>query len=231
VTLQTFEAIERLEERRLLAVTYLSTYNPLTPGSWWMYNEIDEGKRLTETDKILPQTVNVQGETFFQLKNIPSRGHATIDLVNLSAAGQLQNAASNGRDGNVQFTPPVKMPLLARKGDKAVSVGKANWLIEGHHLVGTYRVVSVVAGFGRVTVPAGTFSTVRIKMSVSMAAKDRDSSLAVRASGTIVTWLAKGVGTVKDTSNEHTDVTAGGRHEESDDEGTSVLRKYFIAAA
>jgi hypothetical protein len=229
VTIQTFATIERLEERRLLAVAYLSAYSPMTVGSWWTYDKIDDGKRLKETDKVLPQTVDVQGETFFQMKNMPSRGHASIDLANVSAAGQLQTAGTNSRDGNVQFTPPVKLPLLAKKGDKAVSVGKTNMLIEGHHLVGTYRIVTVVAGFGRVTVPAGTFSTVRIKMSISMGAKDRDSSLAMRSSGTVVTWMAKGVGPVKSTSTGHTDVSAGGRHEESDDETMSVLRKYSLA--
>src|SRR5215212_3424883 len=133
-----FATIERLEERRLLAVLFLSNYSPMTVGSWWTYDKIDDGKRLKETDRVLPQTVDVQGETFFQLKNIPSRGHASIDLENISADGQLQMAATNSRDGNLQFTPPVKLPLLAKKGDKAVSVGKTNSLIEGHHLVGTY---------------------------------------------------------------------------------------------
>src|SRR5258706_11771609 len=97
MTFQTFFSIESLEERRLLSVAYLSAYSPLTVGSWWMYNEIDDGKRLTETDKILPQTVNLQGQTFYQVKSIPSRGHATIDLENQSAAGPIQTAASNSR--------------------------------------------------------------------------------------------------------------------------------------
>jgi len=42
-----FATIEKLEERRLLAVAYLSEYSPMTVGSWWMYDKIKDGKRLS----------------------------------------------------------------------------------------------------------------------------------------------------------------------------------------
>ena len=53
-------------------------------------------------------------------------------------------------------------------------------------MLGKYRIVEAVTGIQRVSVPAGRFSTVRIRTSISMTGRDRESNsnLAVRVNGT-----------------------------------------------
>src|SRR5438874_10412153 len=81
--------LECLESRTHLSAARFSAYYPMTPGSTWAFDIVDDGKHFTSTESIATQTKRIHGERAFQRISDWSDGTGTINLENFSARGQL----------------------------------------------------------------------------------------------------------------------------------------------
>jgi len=222
-------ALEGLEQRTHLAAAPLSVYYPLIPGSTWAYDIVDDGKHLTSTESIATQTKRIHGERAFQRISDWSDGTRDISLENFSAGGQLHLHRAGDNSTQLTFSPAVAFPKLARVGQRVQTQGRLD-ITDSVHLTGTYHTDVQVIGTERITVPAGTFASikVRMKLDISVEYHKNGDNLVMRVVGTETEWLAKGVGTIKNVQKTHSDETTNGRRKVSDGVEIDVLRSYSI---
>jgi len=223
--------LECLESRtHLAAAPLLADYEPLVPGAQWVYNSVDDGKRTTDTETISPQMKRMHGQRVFEQIDDSSDGSRSWSYVNVSASGQLQQHGGKDEDSNMWVTPPMLFPKLAKPGQRSVSDGKTDLILFGYHMTGRFHSEMEVLGQERVTVPAGTFSTIRVRGTMELTAEyhKRGVNISVKLTGSGVDWLAKGVGTVKDNSVSHIKASVNDKHKTVDSKSRSVLKSYSI---
>jgi hypothetical protein len=218
---------EALEQRAHLAVTPLSAYWPLKPGWRWVYNESSGPVRATSTEKIMADTVLVHGERAFQRLTTDPDGEL-IGLENVSASGRVQWHRVTDDTLIMTFSPAWAFPKYARVGQRSTLEGGVDMKEGGVRLRGQYQVDIQVLKMEKIKVPAGTFSTVKIQMSIDISVEyhrgGHDASL--RATGTDTQWLAKGIGKVKEIDTHHLVSSIDGKRKVEDDTVKNALRSF-----
>jgi hypothetical protein len=218
--------VESLEQRTHLAVSPFSAYMPLVHGAKWVYEEVDDGKRVTETETIAPRKTSVNNEMAFRRISRDSNGDTDSSLENLSPQGIFQLH----RAGGMTFVPPIRFPELPLVGERARTQGGLHMRVGERTFVGIFNVLVDILAKERVRVPAGTFSTIKVRMTVNVTVEHREPGVNVKArfKGTDTVWLARGVGGVKAVGKAQSDVTLNGKRELDDHLSSSVLRSYSI---
>ena len=223
-------ALEGLEQRRHLAAAPLSAFYPLIRGSTWSYDIVDDGKHLTSIETIATQTKRIHGERAFQRISDWSDGSRGITFENFSAAGQLHLHRAGDDSSHLTFSPAVSFPKLARVGQRVQTSGRLDFTDGSVHFTGTYHADAQVTGTERITIPAGTFATIKVRMKVTLSLEyhKNGDNIVMKDVDTETEWLAKGVGTVKNVQKTHSDDTTNGRREVSDGMEIDLLRSYSI---
>ena len=223
-------ALEGLEQRTHLAAAPLSAFYPLIPGSTWSYDIVDDGKHFTSTESIATQTKRIHGERAFQRISDRSDGTRNLSLENFGAGRQLHLHRVGEDSTQVTFTPAVSFPKLARVGQRVQMNGRLDITDGSVHMTGTYHADDEVIGTERITVPAGTFATIKVRMKINLSVSyhKNGDNLVMKDVETETEWLARGVGTIKNVQKTHSDDTTNGRREVSDGMEVDVLRSYSI---
>ena len=204
--------LECLEQRTHLTAAPLVEYWPLVPGATWMYDTQGGGAGLRSWEKetILPRQKITYGVKAFQRLGQSSDGDVNVSLETLSAGGLFGLLK---RD-QVAFQSPILFPQLAAAGERLRTQGQADarvldWFIVNNDFRANVRVL----GNESVKVPAGTFSTVKVRMTATVIVHRHmpkfvdPPNQATDVNGTIkiteTEWLAQGVGAVKTISKRH----------------------------
>jgi hypothetical protein len=133
----------------------------------------------------------------------------------------------------ITFNPALGFRKSPRLGQRLLFEGSLEAVMFSGQLrmKGEYRVEVKLMKREQVTVPAGTFSTVRIQTKVDFSAQYRkgDNRITLRVTGTSTSWLAKGVGSIKSSGSSHTVVTANEKREAEKSRFSESLRSWTIA--
>jgi hypothetical protein len=224
--------LECLEERRHLAGTSFSPYEPATPGSQWVYDEVRDGVRGTSTTTIGNKTVRIHGVRAFQSIEDDSGGRS-VTLMSRDRSGATVVHRITDSNTKITFNPALGFKKTPRLGQRAIIEGslEAEMFSGRLRMKGDYRMEVKLMRREQVTVPAGTFSTVRIQTKVDFSAEYRKDGnrITLRVTGTSTSWLAKGVGSVKSSGSSHTVVTANEKREVEKSRFSCALRSWTIA--
>jgi len=223
--------LEALERRTHLAATPFSAYWPLKVGTEWVYNQVDDGKHSTSTEKIVPGTEAVNGQRAFQRRVEEENGSWTILLENLSAAGRVQIHRIRDSSTQTTLTPGWAFPKYAKVGQRSAMQGEAEFVLNSIRFRGDYHFDAEVLKMETVKVAAGTCSTVKIRVSDDIAVEyhKNGQNRTIRFTGTAVQWYAKGIGRVKEIGTTHVETNINGRHREADGSLKDALRSYTAA--
>jgi hypothetical protein len=223
--------LEELEQRTHLAASQLSDFMPLTLGSQWVYNEVEDGVRSTSTETIAASTVRIHGQRTFQSIEEDSDGRS-ISLYSISSSGAVQLHRIRDEDSTITFNSPVTFPKYFRLGQRAIVEGEMEIVMYSGQIrmKGEYHVEILSARREQVRVPAGTFSTLKVEMKLEMSAEYHKGgvNIEVSSTGVLTDWSAKGVGSVKSSDKSHTELAVNGRHKVDDSTSRSSLRSYTI---
>jgi hypothetical protein len=193
---------------------------------------VEDGVRSTSTETIARGTVRIHGQRAFQVIEDDKDGRS-ISFESISRSGALQLHRIKDDDATITFNPPVTSPKFVKLGQRAILEGELDFVMASRpiRMTGEYRVEILIAGKEEVRVPAGTFSTVKIQMKLQVSAEYHKGpiDLEISSTGTITSWSAKGVGTVKSSGKSHTEMAGNGRHKVEDSVFKSSLRSYTIA--
>jgi hypothetical protein len=224
---------EPLEPRALLAANLLADFYPLAPDSVWKYNQTDvsSGSHNTLTVTVARKTTRANGEPARRVSY--SAGGETVNAFqNLTSDGKLHLHGATFDDGKVEFSPAFTLPRILKEGRTSTGDGDANFTFKDFDGDGHYKATATVGKTVKVTVPAGTFNAIKIKLIINFDAENElDSSFGSNpeAEGHLkqTVWLAKGVGIVRaeqryDMSAEVLPIPAEYQHSK-DRSGNSVL--------
>ena len=224
--------VEELEQRAHLAASQLSDYMPMTPGSQWVYNEVDDGVRSTSTETIAASTVRIHGQRTIQSIEEDSSGRS-ISLYSISPSGEIQLQRIKDEDSTITFNSPVTYPKYFRLGQRAIIEGEVEIVFYSGQIrmKGEYHAEILSARREQVRVPAGTFSTLKVEMKLEMSGEYHKGGVNIEfsAAGVVTDWSAKGVGSVKSSDKSHLEMAVNDRHKVEDSVSKSSLRSYTIA--
>ena len=230
--MQTF-VVEELERRRHLSATLLSAYYPLVAGARWVYNTVVDRHAVTDTEAISSKTVTIGSQTVFQ--RISTRTHSdgarTIDLENLSPSGQIQFFSTGDSNQKFSFDTPILFPRLAQIGRRQRTSGTVDVQINAVHLPGTFNSDIRIVGKGRTTVPAGTFSTLKISFKLILSVHQHQPGgpdIDITINNTRTEWRAKNVGVVQKTTTSRGQSTVNGGTTSDSSTASGKLRRYTI---
>ena len=171
-------------------------YYPLKSGNTWTY--LDNGVVL-ETETVLPGVENVNGVATLVVETSGGESSGSRqDFTNDANGLRLHKAFEPGPEGgSVIFQPPwLLSPAEASFGESARSSGIADFTFTG---LGTFRLsygsTSTVIGPEIVTVPLGTFDTVKVETMLTISGTIFGQFISLSESDT--NWLAANVGIVK----------------------------------
>jgi hypothetical protein len=205
---------------------------PMTPGSQWVYNEVDDGVRSTSTETIASSTVRIHGQRTIQSIEEDSDGRS-VSLYGIRPSGEMQLYRIKDEDSTITFKSPVTYPKYFRLGQRAIVEGEMEIVLNSEQIrmKGEYHVEILSARREQVRVAAGTFSTLKVEMKLEMSAEYHKDGINIEISsnGILTDWSAKGVGTVKSSDRSHTELAVNGRHKVEDSRSKSSLRSYTIA--
>jgi len=182
-------------------------YLPLTDGNFWTYSVTGTCGTYNKTDTVLQGTTTING--------VPTKALYTSGGPDDKGIEYWTND-NNGIRGHGAYVPDTDIgpawlylepPIVTAKStmtinETVVSSGKAtfNFGSYGTYIL-NYESTSTLDGVETVTVPAGTYETVKIRgirrIFGSILNQPYDDT------STTITWLAKYIGVVKDT---YTDV-------------------------
>ena len=195
-----------------------------------VFNVLDKNRvhttRTTETHTITGETKEIHGQRAFVRLETSSDGDSSQTLANLNSQGALQLH----RMADITFTPPLVFPKYAKVGQSTHMEGKADVVIDNLHPRGRYRADIRVLSIESVKVPAGTFSSVRVRIDFDVSLEEHDSKvdLSISAAGGETRWLVKRIGMVESLSSGQTNITMNGRHKLINDQVKSVMTRYSI---
>jgi hypothetical protein len=209
------------------------------PGATWRYDieQHGNGRVESETERILPRQFMIRGERTFQRVGRESDGDVNVSLEQFGAEGAIELH----KRGKSEFHEPILLPHRATVGQRVRSEGESaakvlDWFIVDNAYTANVRILDKE----RIRVAAGTFSTVKVRVSVEIAVDSfqprafRETEWVGPATlkGTIrrsqTLWLARGVGAVKSISKEHFRMTVNGERITQDETTTRTLRSYSI---
>jgi hypothetical protein len=180
----------------------ISDYFPLNSGDSWTY--LKDGYK-TYTRNVLPGIFYVNGA--------PTKIIASPDNMKVYASNDMNGVRRHKETGSINedgtnynftsiFSPPVFYSSLnANIGDKFNSTGSFSLTISG---IGTYTLeyssTTKIVGYETVTVPYGTFSTIKINNNLQLYGYIGGSWFSWTRSSDI--WSAKYLGAVKDITTD-----------------------------
>jgi hypothetical protein len=218
--------IEQLEDRTLLAA--LAVYYPLVARAWWL----DQNPRGSASEKefIARKMTHFDGQRVFQRISTPPGEQKTIEYESYGPDGGVLLHGFKEGSLTFNFDPPVTLPLQTTPGTRSISTGTVIMSEPRISMEGPYRVAFTVLQPARVRVPAGTFSTVKIRMNLSMTATFDQQGVKARMkiTGTETQWLAKRVGAVKTVHQLNGLTEINGEQKTTESGSTTVLKDYFI---
>jgi hypothetical protein len=225
---------DTLEPRLLLASPATSEYYPLTPTSHWEYSVAEEdGGSDTLNVKVARGTRRVNKEDARRV--IYSDGSDDIQTFqNFNEKGQLHVHGGLFEDADLDLQPPITLPARLRPGVVKRTRGDIDVEIEGFEGDGNYTATVRVGKERQITVPAGTFSAVRVRVDLAFEAEDEILfGEGPEADGhvTHVMWLAKGVGVVRAEQSYEVEADLIVDNEKRSGSSVQQLRSYTIAPA
>jgi hypothetical protein len=204
----------------------LSAYWPLTQGSTWFYNDVENGKSSTSTETIVRGTEAANGQRAYQ-----RRIGGSTTLENFSPNGSLQIHATRESDGGLKFHPGILYPQFATLGAHSETSGTLDVKINNLLLKGTFHTEIRVLRKQQINVPAGTFSTIKIQVTMEADAQYHKNGhdVELKFSSSNIDWLGKGAGRVRSVGTTHSELVADGKRRKSDLVDKSALQSYSIA--
>jgi hypothetical protein len=186
--------VEALEQRRHLSATLLSAYWPLTQGSTWVFNDVENGRSSTSTETIVRGTEAANGERAYQ-----RRIDGSTTLENFSRNGSLQIHATRESGGGLKFHPGILYPRFATVGAHSETTGTVDMKINNLLLKGTFHSEIRVLRKQQIKVAAGTFSTIKVHITMEAHVEYHKNGHDVELEFTSnnIDWLGKGAGRVK----------------------------------
>ena len=225
---------EKLEPRLLLASPSTAEYYPLTPTAEWEYAVTEDGGGSDTLDVRVARGTRRINKQDAQRVFYDDGGDRIQTFQNINAKGKLQIHGGTFDDGELILRPGVILPSRLTPGTVKRTRGDIDFEYEGFEGDGNYTSTVRIGKKRQVTVPAGTFSAVRVRMDLRFnAEEDIAFGEGPEADGrlTHVMWLARGVGVVR--AEQSYEVEADFVIDEESREGSSVqvLRSYSIAPA
>ena len=223
---------DKLEPRLLLAGPATSEYYPLTPTSRWEYAVTEDGGGTdTLNVKVARGTRRIGKEDVNRV--IYSDGEDDIQTFqNFNQKGQLRIHGGSFEDVDLDLQPPIRLPARLEPGLVKRTRGDIDVEIEGFEGDGDYT-ATVRAGKPRqITVPAGTFSAIRVRVDLAFEAEDEIVfGEGPEADGhlTHVMYIAKGVGVVRAEQSYEVEADLIVDNEERSGSSVQQLRSYTIA--
>ena len=223
--------MEVLERRTLLAAQLLADYYPLTPRSAWTYDVTDEdGDPSSLNVNVARKTRNVDGRPASRV--IYGYAGETVDtLQSFDADGKLRIHAAQIGEIRAEFGPGMTLPRVLKQGYSKVTRGDLDLEWEGFEGDGGFTSRVTIGKTSMVTVPAGTFKAVRVKVNIDLTAEE-DVAFGVgpEAEGrmTIILYLAKGIGVVQSQQSYDLDADVVVDHLNEQGSATIALRSYNI---
>lgn len=227
-------AAERLEPRLLLASPSMAEYYPLTPTSHWEYEVTEDGGDTDTLDvRVTRDTRRVNRQE--ALRVTYSDGDDRVDTFqNYNAKGKLLVHGGGFGDGELFLQPGIKMPGRLKEGYVRRTRGDIDLEYDDFEGDGDYTATVRVGRERQITVPAGTFAAIRVRVDVQFDAEDDVLfGAGPEADGhvTHIMWLARGVGVVR--AEQRYEIEADFIIDEVEESGGSLqqLRSYEIAPA
>lgn len=171
-------------------------YFPLPDGASWNYIDSDS---FPYSAWVVSGTVNING---VPTKELADSEDNSFYYTNDANGLRLHRLGIPFASSTVTFKPPIRMVNAAANiGDRLQSSGTADLLVPG---AGTFEInytaTSTIAAAERITVPAGTFDTIRHTLTFRLFGTINNVPLDETSTGTL--WIASGVGIVKDDEAE-----------------------------
>lgn len=231
---QTRTMTDRLEPRLLLAAPATADYYPLTPTSRWEYAVSEDGGGTdTLNVKVARGTRLVNKEEARRV--VYSDGDDKIvTLQNFNQKGQLRIHGGSFEDVDLDLQPPIRLPASLKPGLVKRTRGDIDVEIEGFEGDGNYTATVRVGKERQVTVPAGTFAAVRVRVDLAFEAEDEILfGEGPEADGhvTHIMWMAKGVGVVRAQQSYEVEADLIIDNEKRSGGSVQELRSYTVAPA
>ena len=204
-----------------------ASYFPSEPGTRWTYQK-DSGELVTDT--LLSRTEIINGAPTTVVKRSDGTdGYFTNDQngVRLHRFTYFQYIEEVGRDvlTTLTFSPPLQQAYAtAHIGQEIDSSGVVSVNFQG---LGTYDLdysaVVVIAGWETITVPAGTFRTLRIAITVRLLGQIESDPIDDTNEST--DWYADAVGEVKihDVTGGETEVLVSTNIDITDTDNDGII--------
>lgn len=170
---------------------------PLKPGDSWTYQVQDGGLTYNDTSHVLDSTYNVSGAS---TSAVEDNGTGDIDYYTNDGNGILLHRVKD-KDGQVTtLSPPVLMaPSEMRIGENFNSTGYATFQASGNSASLQYSSTTKVVSVENITVPAGTFTAVKLELSLHIYGSVNGQNFDETETDT--SWLAKNIGPLKTTED------------------------------
>lgn len=225
---------ERLEPRVLLASPAVSDYYPLTPSSHWTYDVTEEDGGTDTLDvRVTGRTRQVNRQEARVVTY--SEGDDTINTFqNYNDKGKLLIHGGSFEEGELIFQPGIKLPGRLREGYVRRESGDIDFEYDDFNGDGNYTATTRIGGARQVTVPAGTFSAIRVRVDIEFdAEEDIAFGAGPEAQGKVthIMWLAAGVGVVRAEQRYEVEADFVIDEESESGESVQVLRSYTVAPA
>lgn len=179
------------------AAVNMTSYFPLNPGNSWTYRVQDASMTITET--ILAGTVNINGaDTKIYESSQGLREYFTNDASGLKKHRVFYPAGLPFEEAvTLNFVPPLTYAHAQMEvGTTIYTTGYVDAFIEGYGQVSlNFQGTSTLSGFEVITVPSGTFSTVRLQVIGEISGTIEGEYFYLKEDGTH--WLADEIGVVK----------------------------------
>ena len=190
--------------RGFLQEISVQDYYPLLPGTVWSYQEAGEKQPTItvaqSTEKVLGKETRL---VLYAGGTLPDRQENYSNSTDGLLFHRLFYVNSRGEGNTVLFETPLVMAravtavgsILSTKGKASVKRvypdDNENWI----ETEADFQATSEIVGFETVTVPAGTYTALQIRRSLSLKALDQSIST------TSTFWFAKTIGIVKEVSS------------------------------
>ena len=231
---RSLRTMENLEPRLLLASPVLAEHYPLMPTSKWEYAITeDDGGTDTLNVKVARGTRRVNGHDASRVY-YDDGGDRIQTFQNFNRRGKLLVHGGTFEDGELFLQPPVALPQRLKAGLVKRTRGDIDVEFKGFEGDGDYRAVVRVGKERRISVPAGTFAAVRVRVDLRFEAEqDILFGEGPEAEGHVkhVMWLARGVGIVRAEQSYELEADFIIDEEEESGQSAQQLRSYSIAPA
>jgi streptogramin lyase len=181
---------ESINKIGVISLAEIANYFPLTSGTSWTYETNGAGS-VTQT--VAPGVTRINGiDTILVQSSDGSQDYFTNDS---SGIRQHREYDPSPPPGTVTLQPPIQLATAqSMLGVPLTTCGTASGDIGGSPFSTSYCSSSTIQGFEKLTVPAGVFDTVRVRLELTI------GSVSVVETD----WLAERLGVVKEVVDTDT---------------------------